>query len=77
MELISFKTNIKSVSALNRVAPFLDRVVGSTNWQLDLKSTDKKLTVFSNSIINEVHVEEAVNRAGFRAMNENEYYSIY
>lgn len=46
MELISFKTNIKSVSALNRVAPFLDWVVGSTNWQLDLKSTDKKLTVF-------------------------------
>ena len=77
MELIYFKTNIKSVSALNKVAPFLNRVVGATNWQLGLESTDKKLTVFSNSIINEIHVEEAVNRAGFRAMNVNEYYSIY
>lgn len=77
MELISFKTNIKSVSALNRVAPFLDRVVGSTNWQLDLKSTDKKLTVFSNSIINEIHVEEAVNRAGFRVLNVYENHLIY
>lgn len=77
MEIISFKTNINNESALSRVTPFLNRVVGSTNWQLDLKSTDKKLTVFSNSIINEIHVEEAVNRAGFRAMNLEEYYSIY
>lgn len=77
MELVSFKTNIKSLSALNRVAPFLDRVVGSTNWQLDLNSTDKKLTVFSNSIINEIHVEEAVNRAGFRATNVDGYHLIY
>jgi len=77
MELISFKTNIKSVWALNKVAPFLNRVVGATNWQLDLESTDKKLTVFSNSIINEIHVEEAVNRAGFRALNVDDYHLIY
>lgn len=77
MELIYFKTNIKSVSALNKVAPFLNRVVGATNWQLDLESTDKKLTVFSNSIINEIHVEEAVNRAGFSALNVDDYHLIY
>lgn len=77
MELISFKTNIGNESALSRVAPYLNKAVGSTNWQLDLGSSDKKLTVFSNSIIDEIQVEAAVNKAGFRAMNLDEYYSIY
>lgn len=77
MEIISFKTNISSESALCRVAPYLNRAVGSANWQLDLNSGDKKLTVFSNSLVDEIKVEEAVNRAGFRAMNLDEYYAIY
>lgn len=77
MELISFKTNIGNESALSCVAPYLNLAVGAANWQLDLKSSDKKLTVFSNSIINEIQVEMAVNKAGFRAMNLDEYHSIY
>jgi copper chaperone len=77
MELITFKTNINSESALNKVAPFLNQVVGASNWQLDLNSREKKLTVFSNSIINEIRVEEAIQKAGFRAMNLDDYYAIY
>jgi copper chaperone len=77
MELITFKTNINSESALNRVAPFLNQVVGASNWQLDLNSREKKLTVFSNSVINEIRVEEAIKRAGFRAMNLDDYFAIY
>ena len=77
MELISYKTNIKSENALLRVAPYLNRAVGSANWQLDLESPERKLTVFSPGIINEIHVEDAIYKAGFRALNLDEYYSIY
>ncbi len=77
MELISYKTNIKNENALQRVTPFLNRAVGSANWQLDLESSDRKLTVFSPGIINEIHVEDAIHKAGFRALNLDEYYSIY
>jgi hypothetical protein len=77
MELITYKTNISSEAALNKVAPFLNLAVGSTNWQLDLKSNEKKLTIFSPGIINEMRVEEAMHKAGFRALNLDDYYSIY
>lgn len=77
MELISYKTNIKSEKALLRVAPYLNQAVGSANWQLDLESPERKLTVFSPGIINEIHVEDAIHKAGFRALNLDEYYSIY
>lgn len=77
MELISYKTNIKNEKALLRVAPYLNRAVGSANWQLDLESPERKLTVFSPGLINEIHVEDAIHKAGFRALNLDEYYSIY
>ena len=77
MELLYFRTNINTEEGFNRVAPFLNKVVGTSNWQLDLKSSEKKLTVFSNSSINDLLVEEAVSRAGFRAVNLDDYYLIY
>jgi hypothetical protein len=77
MELISYKTNIKNESALQRVTPYLNRAVGSANWQLDLNSPERKLTIFSSGIVNEVQVEDAIHKAGFRALNLDDYYSIY
>lgn len=74
MELISYKTNIKNEMALQRLTPFLNWAVGSANWQLDLESPDRKLTVFSIGIINEIHVEDALHKAGFRALNLDGYY---
>ena len=56
MELISYKTNIKNETGLQRAAPFLNRAVGSANWQLDLESPHRKLTVFSPGIINEMQI---------------------
>lgn len=74
MEPIFYKTNIKNEKGLQRVAPFLNRAVGSANWQLDLESSERKLTVFSPSIINEMHIEDAIHKAGFRALNMDGYY---
>lgn len=77
MEIVTYKTNIKNEAALQRVAPHLNRVVGSANWQIDLESSEKKLSVFSPGTINEIQVEDAIRKAGFRALNLDEYYSIY
>ena len=74
MELISYKTNIKNETGLQRAAPFLNRAVGSANWQLDLESPDRKLTVFSPGIINEMQIEDAIHKAGFSALNMDRYY---
>ena len=77
MELITYKTNISSESAFNRVKPYLDNAVGRGNWQLDLCISDKKLTVYSPDVINESVVIGAIHKAGFRAVNIEDYYSIY
>ena len=77
MELITYKTNIRSEAELRRVAPHLNKVVGSTNWQLDISNIDRVLTVYSPGIVNEAGLLTAVKKAGFKAMNLDGYFSIY
>lgn len=77
MELITYKTNISSEKALSRVRPFLNNAVGSTNWQIDLSNTDRRLTVFSPGFVNEIQVLDAIHKAGYRAINLDDYYAIY
>jgi hypothetical protein len=77
MELISFKTNISSSSALLRVAPLLNAALGSANWELDITSTDKTLRVFSPGKVNEKQVVDSVHQAGYYAVNTDDYYAIY
>ena len=73
MELITYKTNIRNEAALSRVAVYLNKAVGSSNWQLDISSIDRVLTVYSPGIVNEDGVLTAVKKAGFKAMNLNDY----
>lgn len=77
MELITYKTNISSESAFQKVKPYLDNAVGRGNWQLDLCISDKKLTVYSPDAIDENHVIGAIHKAGYKAVNIEDYYSIY
>lgn len=53
MEIINYKTNINSEKALIRLAPYLDRAVGASNWQLNLHDEDRTLSVFSPGLVNE------------------------
>ncbi|HMW26995.1 MAG TPA: hypothetical protein PK678_09665 [Ferruginibacter sp.] len=76
MEIINYKTNINSEKALTRLAPYLDRAVGASNWQLNLHDEDRTLSVFSPGLVNEQVVVNAVHHAGFMAMNLDDYYSI-
>ncbi len=77
MELITFKTNIGSDSALQRVAPLLNSAIGAANWQLDIMSAEKKLKVYSPGIVNEMQVLDAVQRAGFYAVTIDGFYTLY
>lgn len=77
MELIIYKTNISSEAALNKVAPYLNKAVGTANWQLDLSVSDRKLTVYSPGTVNETQVLDAVHKAGYNAINLEDYYAIY
>lgn len=77
MELITFKTNMSNERALQRVAPLLNNAVGSTNWQLDVSGAGNKLMVYSPGIINEMQVIDAVHKAGFYAVNIEDFYTTF
>lgn len=77
MEFISYKTNIGDENALRKVIPFLNSAIGSSNWQIDMENTDRVLTVYSPGMVDEERVILAIRKAGFKAMNMEDYYSIY
>ncbi len=42
---LKFKTNIKCMGCVSAVTPALNEVVGTGNWEVDIQSPDKPLTV--------------------------------
>lgn len=42
---LKFKTNIKCMGCVEKVAPALNETVGPDNWSVDLASPDKPLTI--------------------------------
>lgn len=68
MELITYKTNIKSESAICKVAAQLNAVISPTNWQLDLDSPGHYLTIYSPGIVDAQQVRTAIRKAGYRAV---------
>ena len=42
---VKFKTNIKCVGCIQTVTPFLDKVEGLEQWEVDLTSPDRVLTI--------------------------------
>jgi len=65
METIKFKTNIKCTGCLAQVGPSLNETVGENNWQVDLSSAEKTLSVQGDLTENEIIA--AVEEAGFTA----------
>ncbi len=66
METKQFKTNIKCAGCIATVTPFLDKVVGPGNWDVDTRTADKTLTVALDGLDPE-KVKDAVLNAGFKA----------
>lgn len=65
MNTIKFKTNIKCTGCLAQVSPALNETAGKDNWQVNLESPDKILTVSTD--LNPEELIDAVKSAGYTA----------
>ncbi|MCX2452016.1 heavy-metal-associated domain-containing protein [Pedobacter sp. PLR] len=66
MKTLKFKTNIKCSGCLARVSPILNEAIGEDNWEVDVKTPEKILTVVSDEV-DESSIIFAINEAGFIA----------
>lgn len=67
MNTQKFKTNIKCSGCLAKVTPFLNATAGEDNWEVDLQSPQKTLTIISEEQLTDSGVINAVQQAGFTA----------
>lgn len=65
MNTIKFKTNIKCTGCLAQVSPALNETAGKDNWQVNLESPDKILTVSTD--LNPEELIDAVKSAVYTA----------
>ena len=65
-KVLKFKTNIKCVGCIGKVTPALDQTVGANNWEVDLASMEKALTVRTEDMDAD-SVVGVLQAAGFRA----------
>jgi copper chaperone CopZ len=71
METLKFKTTIKCSGCVATVTPFLNKAVGEDNWEVDINTPDKVLTIATDSAVNPVDVVQAVEVAGYKAEKLN------
>ncbi|MDR6782360.1 copper chaperone CopZ [Pedobacter africanus] len=70
MKTLKFKTNIKCAGCLAKVAPNLNEAAGEDNWEVDIHTPGKILTVMADDL-DESTVIFAINEAGFIAESVN------
>lgn len=63
---LKFKTNIKCMGCVSKVTSALNEAVGADNWEVNIESPDKQLTVKGEELDADT-VVAAVAEAGFRA----------
>jgi len=66
METVQFKTNIKCSGCIATVTPALNELVGQENWEVDLQSPDKILTI-STEQAGKQQIKQAIEKAGYKA----------
>lgn len=71
METLKFKTTIKCAVCLSKVTPALNEVVGEDNWEVDIQTPDKVLTIASDEEVSEEEVVKAVGKLGYKAERLN------
>ena len=60
-----FKTNIKCSACVEKVTPYLNEVAGIDQWNVDLTSPQRTLTVAGGA--SESEVKESLKKAGYTA----------
>ena len=66
METLKFKTNINCNGCVRAVTPTLDNEKDVSEWEVDIQSSDKVLSVKTKHLTKE-NIIELVNKAGFEA----------
>jgi copper chaperone len=67
MNTQKFKTIIKCSGCLAKATPFLNAAAGKDNWEIDLQTPQKTLTVITDNKIEETEIIAAVQQAGYTA----------
>jgi copper chaperone len=65
MKTTKFKTNIKCSACVEKVTPHLNEEVGAANWEVDLTSPQRILTISEE--VSEAKIKEALQKAGYNA----------
>ena len=63
---LKFKTNIKCLGCVSTVTPALDEAVGAGNWEVNIQSPDKELTITTENPDADTVIAAVVER-GFKA----------
>lgn len=64
METLKFKTNIKCEGCKQKVTPYLNKLKGIKNWEVDLSNSDRVLVV-TGELLHPQKVTEALALAGY------------
>ena len=64
METLKFKTSIKCAGCIEKVTPFLNEQLAPEEWNVDIYTPAKILTVTSDKVTAE-EIENKVQQAGF------------
>ncbi len=65
MRKIKFKTNFKCSGCVDKAKPVLDENPQISNWDVDLKSADKLLTIEAENL-DKQRLIRAVGKVGYR-----------
>jgi copper chaperone len=66
MTTLHFKTNIKCNGCINKVTPFLSKIKEIKEWNVDLTSPERNLTV-EGAEIDPATIVDALAQAGYKA----------
>ncbi|MEP6748147.1 MAG: hypothetical protein ABJB86_10500 [Bacteroidota bacterium] len=64
MEILVFKTDVRSRKHITALAPHLEKMNGIIKWNVDLQDIDKVLRIECNKITPAI-IEHSLQRAGY------------
>jgi copper chaperone CopZ len=66
MKNTTFKTNITCTGCIAKVTPVLNELLGENNWEVDLRTKEKKLRIKEGDIEN-ARIQESLKQVGYKA----------
>jgi copper chaperone CopZ len=67
MKTLQFKTTIKCSGCVEKVTKALNATAGENNWEVDLQSPLRTLTIPAADHISENEIENALQEVGYKA----------